>query len=542
MPFDKAPPGKRIALLWTASLEGYVEPCGCTGDPLGGVARLAAAVEGAQQAYGKDRVLFVDGGDMLFEHATDNSPVDACQAKAKNELLTSTLAQLRLQATVDGPLDDVRGDEWRNDLLSKHGLNADVNVRVTSKAPAIAREIPADNGRVVVTGFRAEAQSDIDVVKRDLLRSVLPHCLDAPCGDKRDVVVVIAQSPRETTKKIVGDVPGIDVVIQGRSPGEVPAPPEKLPSGAVLVAAGQQGQYLGVVEINLEGREPNKPLTLDDSAAKADAQKKELEVRIHELEKQVDDSPRGQFLKAKLDAAKTELASISSTTSADLPPSTMRVRAIPLPRGFAEDPDVAAQLAAYQKSIPSLVASCEQNVTCPKPKDGAPGYVGAEACKQCHSRQYDFWQHALVSLPGKDKQGRDITRTEGHVHAWQTLVVDGKERDRECVACHSVGFDQPGGPCKTSDVVDKKLDGVQCESCHGPGGNHVKTQDPSDIRGQPDETLCRSCHHVPHIPTTASFVFTDRLKLILGPGHGQKRWHQLVDDANTSKLLKGSAP
>ena len=35
--------------------------------------------------------------------------------------------------------------------------------------------------------------------------------------------------------------------------------------------------------------------------------------------------------------------------------------------------------------------------------------------------------------------------SSAHAAAFATLVPLGRERDRECVGCHVVGFEQPGG-------------------------------------------------------------------------------------------------
>src|SRR6185503_9236837 len=170
------------------------------------------------------------------------------------------------------------------------------------------------------------------------------------------------------------------------------------------------------------GRTVDKPLVLDDAKAKADARSKELNVRVHELEKQVGDSSgaKHDFLAQKLEAARAELAALaaSSSSSSEVAAASVRVSALPLPRGFPEDADVKRALDAYTKSIPSLVASCEANVKCAPPKDGQATYIGAVACAKCHEPAYKFWQKATVQLPGKDAQGRPVMRTEGHVHAW----------------------------------------------------------------------------------------------------------------------------
>ena len=75
------------------------------------------------------------------------------------------------------------------------------------------------------------------------------------------------------------------------------------------------------------------------------------------------------------------------------------------------------------------------------------------------------------------------------------------------------------------------LENVQCESCHGPGSLHAQTGDPSLIAKEVPEAMCRECHHVPHIESYASFNYNENLKVILGPGHGEKKWRQLMGTA-----------
>lgn len=523
--FTPQPAGKRVALVYTASVQGYVEPCGCTGDPLGGVARLAAVIEAARAAWG-ERVLFLDGGDLLFEHLDDTAPADQCQAAARADLLVATYAELGLAATVLGPLDDVRGPAFRDARLARAGVPT---LGVTDARPLVEGAVkhkslvktlgPATIG---VTAFRVDDPAQVNAAHEALLAEV-----QALAAQGLDALVVLAQAPRELTKQVVAPVPGIDIVIQGRNPGEVPVAPETLPGGALLVAAGQQAQHAGVLELVLDGRAAGQPLALDDRKAQGERRAKVLAVRLKELKGQVEQAPEGprkQFLGERLAAAEAELqALLHADTSTPLAGAHVVARAIPLPRGTAEAPRVKAALDRYTASIPSLVASCEATMTCPEPGPSEPTFVGAESCKACHAAAYDFWKAQVVQLPGKDVDGKPITRTVGHAHAWETLVKDGKDKDRTCVECHSVGFGEPGGTCRTTDIAKKNLGGVQCESCHGAGSTHVATAKAGDILRAPGEARCRSCHHVPHIPTTESFVFEERLKHILGTGHGEKR-------------------
>lgn len=103
-------------------------------------------------------------------------------------------------------------------------------------------------------------------------------------------------------------------------------------------------------------------------------------------------------------------------------------------------------------------------------------FAGAEACRSCHPAAYDAYQKSA------------------HAHAIPTLVKKKQNLNGECVGCHVVGFDEPGG------YIDQErtphLANVQCEVCHGPRKAH--SQDPFKNAGDNAKEVCVSCHHVPH--------------------------------------------
>lgn len=84
-------------------------------------------------------------------------------------------------------------------------------------------------------------------------------------------------------------------------------------------------------------------------------------------------------------------------------------------------------------------------------------YVGSDACKSCHKESYKVWENTP------------------HSHAYQTLVdaTNPKNRqfDGECIVCHVVGFEYATG--FRSDKATPDLVNVGCESCHGPGSEHI---------------------------------------------------------------------
>ncbi len=103
------------------------------------------------------------------------------------------------------------------------------------------------------------------------------------------------------------------------------------------------------------------------------------------------------------------------------------------------------------------------------------GYTGNDACSVCHQAQRDTWI---------------FTR---HASAFDTLVTHGADRKRECVSCHVVGFDLPGG--FTLSDRPQQLEDVGCESCHGRGGPHLS---PGLVTNANYESVCLTCHNPTH--------------------------------------------
>ena len=111
-------------------------------------------------------------------------------------------------------------------------------------------------------------------------------------------------------------------------------------------------------------------------------------------------------------------------------------------------------------------------------------YVGSDKCFQCHKSEHKIWQ------------------ASSHAKAFATLVNADRPRlrqfDPECVMCHTTGFkhhegwnelprdqlkalanNKAGAVGAIQDALkaqNAKLEGVGCESCHGPGSAHVHVQ------------------------------------------------------------------
>jgi len=97
-------------------------------------------------------------------------------------------------------------------------------------------------------------------------------------------------------------------------------------------------------------------------------------------------------------------------------------------------------------------------------------YVGVDTCRQCHDHEgnpdYSGWKET--------DHGKDFTNYDLDGQTVNLISMD----EGACTVCHVVGFDQtdiggfdPAMEWNTSHNLG--LNGIQCESCHGPGSEHA---------------------------------------------------------------------
>ena len=113
----------------------------------------------------------------------------------------------------------------------------------------------------------------------------------------------------------------------------------------------------------------------------------------------------------------------------------------------------------------------------------APHYVGSQACLECHQTIHD-------GLMGTK-----------HAQAFVALQQINQQNNASCLPCHTVGYGLSSGFVSASTTPH--LEGVQCENCHGPAGNHAANPDDPTARPRLEiaSTVCGGCHTGPHQPT-----------------------------------------
>lgn len=132
-------------------------------------------------------------------------------------------------------------------------------------------------------------------------------------------------------------------------------------------------------------------------------------------------------------------------------------------------------------------------------------YIGNAQCKVCHNAkadgaQWDVW-HSLKHASAYKLLESDEAKAAGEAAG----LTKPPAESPECLKCHVSGYDATAG---TFHAKLAKADGVQCESCHGPGSLHA--QDGKTLKFKPaeaanidvkanlaviTESTCLACHN-----------------------------------------------
>lgn len=157
---------------------------------------------------------------------------------------------------------------------------------------------------------------------------------------------------------------------------------------------------------------------------------------------------------------------------------------------------------------------------------GPPKYTGVRDCGRCHKKelmgdQLAAWKKAAHSKAFETLKSDDAVE----IAKQKGLSTPPYEAD-ECVRCHATAHAVT--PDETLRRPLALKDGVQCESCHGPGSNYRKKKvmsdhDKSVAAGmwEPgnDQAICTACHNdeSPTWDPTVGFEFADAKEKIAHP-------------------------
>lgn len=251
-------PKPRAVVVVTGELDGYIEPCGCTGkeNQKGGLSRRQNFLR-ALEAAGWP-VMAVDLGGQVRRFGR--------QTEAKFQSIADGLRAMRYAAVGLGP-GDLRlpteevvaavaaiGDQptpFLSANVGLFGLDAGITPRF--------RVVPVGDLKIGVTsvlGDKEAAQVRNDTVAAKPAAAALAEVADlldkAGCNHR---ILLSAARPEETRGLAAGQ-PGFDIVVTAGGADEPPLTPPLLPGGGRLIEVGHKGMFAVVIGFFTDARMP----------------------------------------------------------------------------------------------------------------------------------------------------------------------------------------------------------------------------------------------------------------------------------------------
>ncbi len=510
-----------FTILGLAEMRGQIGPCGCTTDPLGDIARTSQIAAGIRAA---GPTVVLDAGSLLYAKNPIPPHLDT-QEELKADLLVSTYKDaLGVAAVGLGPADLAKGtDKLR---VPRHVVNLAADSTIPVEAPKI---IDVGGSKVGVFGVIAEG-----AIPRAALAITDPIAAGKAAAQKlradgaQVVVALVQAASKKDAVRLVREIGAADLALGGLGltapePDEVETEATKV-DNAWLVIPGNRGQVVSRIDVTLRDGGPLVDAVGAGAArAKIESIDKQLTLADADLATMKADKDADPAFVKQRQAERDQLAKEKAALEAmplvvPAKGSYFTLEQIRINKPLACDQKVQSDVTAFYTAAGQANVKAAEGQKVTQPAKGQAGFVGSEACSDCHSDALDFW------------------KTTRHAHAWETLVERGQQFDYDCISCHVTGWDKPGG---SNLANNDTLRDVQCETCHGPGSIHVAKggeEKPLAIVRMPDDKMCATqCHTKEHSDT---FALEPYLRDVTGPGHGANLRTKLGDGPTGSELRK----
>lgn len=512
---------------------GTIAPCGCTTEPLGGLQFAFGYIEAHSQAG--QRLILEPGSFLYPDPDGPEGPTDEAawaQAEQRAALLQGRFGELDGLVSGLGPTDFASSSSGK--ALTTWPLPRVIaNLDPASEAAKQLRSGGVEASRVIPLGHEltAAVTQVVDPELGSAARATkwgkdFPALIDpiaaltelGPSLREADLQIVMVHGPRSLAETIAREVEGVDVVIMGGiidnpERSRVGSAPVQIGS-AWLLEPGDRAQTVSHLTLSIDAAIAPGSLPTTWTLVPANSQRVAELARVEEkLAKFANDPSADAAFLERLTADRDRLRAALESPAI---PADVEVALIPeqvkVSCRLERDASAAAALSDYDAWVAERNRERFTGVTPPAPAPGKPGYVGIDACADCHEEAVALW------------------KTTVHARGYETLITANKQFDLSCVSCHVTGFRKPGG----SEVVENAhLQAVQCEQCHGPGSLHVEDPSPSNIVLEAPSSVCLNCHTPEHSDT---FEYESYLRDVLGAGHGPEARAKLGDGPTGREL------
>lgn len=466
-------------IVYAADQIGYIAPCGCSQNQLGGAARASLLLQGFADA---GPTLFVEGGNFLFDDAKlppEKQPQARDKALALLKSWQTGLTHMSATAWATGPFDDSLGADFRQGTLGGEPL---------LQAP---RLVELDGVRVGLV---------------NLAGGIDPHAVERLRHEGARLVLAVAHGTLAEAGEW-GEKSGVDLVLQSGVTDPVLDTDEvaRLGAGVPVFRVKDKGRGLLVLHVHVpKGAGPGLAVLESADAHKGQAADIDANLASYRARLKVADPSTRKLLEQKIPEFEQRRQALLAPPPA--PPSdkpSVDYRFVDLTDELPEAAPAAAIFKEYTRELARKNLAAQAGKVCPAVAPGQMHFTGASNCETCHAEAYQVYAQTK------------------HPNAYRTLKGAERQYDLDCIGCHVVGFGKPGGVCRLDQVGT--LGGVQCESCHGMGSEHAESGGATPMpTPKPGYDSCFSCHD-PKNDTgfNREKYVSHYLPAILGPGHGK---------------------
>lgn len=448
---NTATPGKErdlipgVEIIYSANLDGEIEPCGCRSNPTGGLHRRWNLLHNTELIPAMER-LQVDSGDLFYQ-STPTPPFLEKQWNYQAEVLRTaynafgveviTLGELDFSSGLEQLLRLAKGAKFK--IVTANIYRRDKNERLFDPYVILNK-----GGKKV--GIFGVYDGALGLPEQLFAKDHIEEAKEAvkALRAKADVVIALTHIGLEKDIELAKAVPGIDAIFGAHTQSFL-TQPEKV-GDTLIFQTSFRGQHLGVY---LGG-----------------------ESKMFQIDERFESKPGSETAIDKLvQDAKTEIARINKETESEL-------------MGSPE-----AKEAAHPVSRVAFQTFAQ--------------------CAQCHAAQYEFHKKtphmsAFMTLV-KNHQSSNLDCLKCHTvganqpEGWTNvnkLVLNATDKP---ISAESFAKSLPNMKIKALAKLSKTFINVQCENCHGAGGGHPISSNSKITKAVTAET-CFGCHTADRAP------------------------------------------
>ncbi len=244
--------GSSLTIVFTTSVQGEYEPCGCPKHPLGGISKRVKYVEEFKNK--EKNVLVLDSGDLFFQN--NSIPFGSeTQWKLKAKLIAKAYEVMGIDAIGIGENDLASGTDFLKEIVTSNRIKL---------VATNFKEVESFYLPFIIIEKNSKKLGIISVIQPALLKTEglqlkeVNEAIDEAMEKIRsevDLVILLSHLAPNEEEKLLRTRSDIDIIISSHY--GFAQKPVKI-KNSIIATAGSRGKYIGVLRISFYGNGPYK--------------------------------------------------------------------------------------------------------------------------------------------------------------------------------------------------------------------------------------------------------------------------------------------